>query len=411
MKVLYFLIICIALYGPKIGLIDLSLFAGILATPLVLAKPIKICRQYYVLLWLLGIIVAYSAIVFLASGATEYVLLRSTRSFLAAGLLGVIFCNLDLKLSSQLDLIVYALILNALVIFVQVVSVNAAQYFASIYEFNKTIVPLRAFGLTAGYDTAGYLCVTGLILCYVIIFYKGMHLRYIIAIVILTSGVMFTSRSSMILAFSIITSASCIYLVKGSLGSRIFSFVFLMLSLAAISYYLYPLIINTFDAGLFSSDANKKRYLLSFAETDIAAWQQDMWMLPQESIHLLFGGLADPPSDVGYVKLIFMMGILGLSLVIAAYIYFLIVLVRIRKQISLMQSDEGQLHLNIAVVSLLVIQLMQFIFNIKNLYFLSRGHFELLLIMFLMVSSHFGKVSRVKSRSVTLEAATSSGVL
>jgi len=101
----------------------------------------------------------------------------------------------------------------------------------------------------------------------------------------------------------------------------------------------------------------------------------------------------------GYIKLIFMVGIMGLSLV--AGMYFLMLL-RILRMLRIGRRKFANRILQDPVVGNTVLQTLaiiiplQFLLNFKNLYFLTRSSYELTLMLFFIAVSNIRYSNRAK---------------
>jgi hypothetical protein len=269
--------------------------------------------------------------------------------------------------------------LNAAVIILSIAVPDIKPFLAGMYGFDKVFTSLRGFGLTAGYDSAGYLCVYGMALSAAAAYYRKKAI-YSLFVLFFLSATVFTSRSTMVLAFAVIASVCVIFLYRGKWSLKLVSLAFMAVGASVVIYYVLPLILATLGWGMNTS--TNSSFTDNFAATDLSAWRDVMWVLPMDTASLLFGtGNVIDTSDVGYVELIFMIGIVGLSIVMLIYISILIVLVRLRRLIKRGAWDVEPNVKILLTISLFVV-LAMYVINIKNLYFLSRGFHELTVILF-----------------------------
>ena len=221
MKIIVFVVILLSIFGPKLaGVIDLSILGGVIGTLLLCSsKRIEFSQEYTVVVTLIGIILAHSILVVLFSGVEDtQPVLRHLRALLSTALLGIFFYNValtkNLSAESLTNILIVVLLINAIVVLVSIVSPEVKSLLAKMYGFNKGNRALRSFGLTSGYDTAGYLCVFGMVLTAVAVYYKR-SITYSLIILVFMAAAVFTSRSAMLLAFSSMSLVCLAFLYSG----------------------------------------------------------------------------------------------------------------------------------------------------------------------------------------------------
>ncbi len=380
------LTVFLLLFGPKYGLVDISVVGGVVGLLILLPiKSIKLPKYTFLFVVLTSIIVFYSMIVYILAGSYDnYVILRNLRAFFSTLLIPIIIYNVPLDKSVILDTVINVLLLHALVVLIQILIPATKLYFGPLYHFDKSLSnPVRAFGLTAGYDIAGYLCIAGMILVLLSALYKTKNLRYILSATIFGTAVIFTSRVSMVVLLATVLFFSALFIIKGSRKLKSIGIISIIAITIVSGYYIIPIITNTITIG--TSTAYAHRYLSFFAKTDIKATFNRMWILPNNEWNILFGCGMDPHSDIGYIKLLFMLGIVGLSLVVGIYLLMLfriLRMLRIRRVQFISQTSEDFITGEIALLTLIILIPLQFILDFKNLYFLTRSVYELTLILF-----------------------------
>ncbi len=384
-----FIIIFLALFGPKLsGIVDLSLLGGVLGLVFfIFLKDALVSREYIFVVIFVAVVVAYSILMVLVNdtGDTQPIL-RHFRALISTMLLGLVFYNLsinNLLYSIRLvNILIAVLLVNAIVIIISIPVPDIKVYLAELYGFNKKFVDLRGFGLTSGYDTAGYLCIIGAILSAFKIYYKG-ESWYSLIIIVFIVATFFTSRSSMMLA-GFLTIGICVaFILKGRWILKIVSVGYIVAGIYVSIYYVLPLVLSTFAWGALQASNNN--YTSNFAATDLSLWYETMWILPENLISVLFGaGEVVKTSDLGYVSLIFMIGIVGLAWVAFMYMYIFFVAKALHNSVKCeyLKVDVGR---NILLWSLMSIILLMYVINFKNLYFLTRGYHELIIILFFFV--------------------------
>ncbi|MDX2505425.1 MAG: hypothetical protein QNL62_13250 [Gammaproteobacteria bacterium] len=386
MSVAVFIIIFLSLFGPKIaGVVDLSVVGGLFGLAFLLFfKKVLVCREYVVVVTFVSAVAFYSMLVVSFNGFEDiHPILRHFRALISTALLGLFFYNLAINsvLSSVklTNILIAVLLVNAIVIIASIFIPEIKSYLAGLYGFNKKFVALRSFGLTAGYDTAGYLCIFGAIFSFARAYYKTGISYSIIALVFIVAAI-FTSRSAMMLAATLITGVCVVFVLKGRWSLKVISVGYIVAGVSVAFYYVVPLILSSFFFQ--TSDVD---YTSNYAVTDLSSWYETMWILPEHTASVLLGtGKVVQTSDLGYVRMIYMIGVLGLLLVALMYIYMFFVIKALSRsaKCGCFQIDLGG---RVLVFSLLAILLLMYIINFKNLYFLSRGYHELIVILFFFI--------------------------
>lgn len=400
MKYLFFVIILLSLFGPKIGIIDVSTLVAISSTVLLVHKKRNfLVHEYLVYIAILITLFCYSLYLYSFTATNDtYVMLRCLRALLSSVFLGFVFYNTDLKFSVIFDLLIAVLCCNALSILLQILIPETQYILSAIYGFNKNFAKYRAFGLTTGYDTAGYLCVIGAILSAAKSYYNNGRFIYIVTLTLFIVAAFFTSRSSMLLMLVVTLTVLFFFLVKGGPALKGIASIYLFFILCALVFYVLPLLLSTFLGVTdlpFTYNISDINYNESFAQTNLEDWQQNMWIMPETLSDLFFGtGRNIESSDVGYIKLIFMIGIIGSVIVFISYAFLTIKMIKIQIGLKTKQMHHSELLIYASLFILIIIFI--FIFNIKNLYFLTRTYHELIVIMFFSILREYKNISSLK---------------
>ncbi len=402
MSFFIFIVVFMSLFGPKVAeVIDLSVLGGVFGLVfLFFIKKVFVSREYVVVVMFVAVVALHSILVVFFNGMDDLQpILRHFRALISTVLLGLIFYNLAINsvLSSAtlINVLIAVLLVNASVIMLSIIFPDIKINLTELYGFDKKFVDLRSFGLTAGYDTAGYLCIIGATLSAACAYYKG-AVRYSFIFLVFISAVFFTSRSSMVLAGVLIVGVCTVFILKGRWTLKVISAGYIVAGVSVAIYYVVPLIISTFI--LQTSDIT---YTSNFAATDLSGWYETMWILPEHPVSVLLGtGEVVKTSDLGYVSLIFMIGVVGLLLVALIYVYMFFVVKALNRAVKrgYLQMDDGG---RILAFSLMTIIFFMFVINFKNLYFLTRSYHELIVILFFFIMGLSRK--GVLERSYTAE--------
>lgn len=398
---LVFLAVFFALFAPKLGPLDTSpLAAAISVLLLAHQRKVRVPREYLVVVLLMFALLAWSIVATLANASTDmYATLRMSRCLLTTSALALAVYNLDIEPGELLDIILAVLALNAVAVLVEIAFPSTQAILSSLYGFNKVAIrTLRAFGLTAGYDTAGYLCVIGALISALKSLAGRRTFAYLLAMTLFTASACFTSRSSMTLNLLVMASVCVVFMFRGGTGLKLVGVLFLGAGFALVTRYMIPLIMATFimdDLQFEASDAGGAEYTENFSRTDLSVWRSTMWILPDGFWLTLFGtGANVPESDMGYVKIIFMSGLVGLVIAVWFYGYLLVKAVAMRKQISEAVTPGADPDMRSLTLMLVVFLFAIYIVNVKNLYFFTRAYHELAIILFFTALSRSSRMEQ-----------------
>lgn len=386
MKILVYVISFFLIFGPKFGPIDTSSLASISLLVLCsLKKEIKVNSFLVSFSLILSFLIIYSVfLVIIFKTNDNYVYLRNIRALINTVSIGLFFYNFKVDTKFSYNLLINLLSINSLVIIIQIVFVNIQYTLAPIYNFDKKFVALRAFGLTAGFDSAGYLCILGLVfILSKILHMKKIDYRDILFFYLFSVAGCFTGRSVMFIMILCVISLNIYLIFNKKSKLRFFALTNFIVGGILVYKFILPIIITTLP---FLKDQNL--ITLSLTETEDFKYSYssgtgelltEMWFLPKHTLSAFFGTGIDPyDSDVGYIKIIFMIGFLGLMIIFFYYISMLY------KTFILKSKDS---YTKILLLSLKASILFLFIFNLKTLYFFSRSFHEIINIAFFSVLS------------------------
>ena len=256
--------------------------------------------------------------------------------------------------------------------------------------------------MTAGYDTMGYLLVFGA--CAALGRYlqtkEKLSLFYFIFI---GGSILFTSRTSMLLLLG--TSALTFLLQAKKLRLLSLQSAVFYILIFGISYFvIFPVIYNTII--LQNSDAEIFGFVLSerFSVSDIDDTVDNHFLLPDNFRELLFGSGIDKSVDPGYIKIIFYGGVILLSFYILFYLSLYLLALSKSKSIKRYfvtfgnpRNNEDLKKILFVLFLIKLILLITMIGNLKNLYFLTRGYHELLIVL---LAVFLGSCSRLREITV-----------
>ena len=390
MSGIIFILVFISIFGPKVGLIDIAVlgycFIGFILLSTI--KSIKYPKEYVVLCMLTVILLLYSIIVALFTDSNDlYFVLRNFRAFIAIGILGLIFYNIRMPIVELVNITIIVLLIHSLSILIEMTFPVLKIYLSPIVGYDKEILPLRAFGLIGGYDGSGYLCVIGAILSLVMFHYTGFF-KYIAFSFIFFISVFFVSRMNMVFMFIVIIISIRVWLTRRKVN-LITKFIIISFSIVGgylfinliypILYYTIPL-INQYFIG---TSIKTQNYSISYGSGSQVYLLDTMWKIPESIAGFIFGtGLLPEGSDIGYVKVLFMTGIIGILISIFYYGYIIRALKRKLIIIDKYRLNTYDSYINNIAKGFIVIISLLFLYNFKNLFLFSRTFHELIIILF-----------------------------
>ena len=390
MNSIIFILIFISIFGPKIGLIDLAVlgycFIGIILMSK--RKTIKYPKEYVVLCMIAAILLIYSIFIVLANQSYNlYPVLRNFRAFLALGILGLIFYNIRIPIIKVVNLIIIGLLIHSSVILMQMKFPVLKSYIGPIVNYPTEFFPLRAFGIIGDYDGSGSLLVIGAILSLIMFNYTGLT-KYVACSFIFFASVIFVSRMNMLLMLIVMIVSVRKWLTRGKVNLII---KFIISSLLIGSGYIfvklvYPIIYYTIpfiNQYFISSNIRTTNYSLSYGSGGQAYLLDSMWKIPESVTGFIFGtGLLPDDSDIGYVKILFMLGIIGSLLLFIFYGYIMKIIKKKLKIINKCYPKTYNSYIKNFAKGFRFIILLIFFINFKNLFLFSRSFHELIIILF-----------------------------
>jgi hypothetical protein len=289
-----FFIVFPSLFFPKIGLIDLSLiglFIGIFYL-IIHRRNIFINKYLFKLTLFLLFILCYSLIILLFNSEQDdafFSVLRIARSLILFLFFSILFSNVHIEEKSFLKVILFILAINSLFIILEVVNINFQMVMAGIVGYNKPPFPFRGFGLTAGFEIAGLLSLTGLLLVYTLIYFdKKITIINTLYLILFFISVVFTSRTFIVLSALLNFAALLFFVINGSFKLKFFATTILFLFTTLFVAYALPLLIATLNAfGYGFTDVNLNDFSDSYNihQTNVYS---DLLIYPDTTIKSIF---------------------------------------------------------------------------------------------------------------------------
>jgi hypothetical protein len=236
----------------------------------------------------------------------------------------------------------------------------------------------RSGGLLAGFEIAGVFCLLGiyLIVCNVYKF-KNWFFEFLLLLIFVICT-LFTSRTIILLAILTLffyTLKILFFKKNVTLFQKFIIGLPLVLSLTLLSFYFTILLdvalnLNFFDiSGSMSADILKRFSSVTLGDGGLTS----MYFFPEKLSAQVFGlGIDMPESDVGYVKLVYWHGLLGLGLLILTHFILIASTMRFAKRYARIGD-----RLFIALIYTTI-----FVLTFKNNYLFTRAVWPLLILIY-----------------------------
>ena len=401
-KKILFVMIFFLIYGPKLlGVIDLSVaipfFLVFLLFDLRSKYSISALSSASILIVLFLLIYTY-VLAFLTQTIDFFVLGRILRSLI--NMIVIYFCVYHLvyaRLISVDEIIRYIIVIlsiGSFVILAQVIFPSIQPLMAELVGFNKSYLSTRAFGLTAGYDTAGYL--SALVSMYSIYLYTQYNRRYkyvyLMSFVLSGIAVIYASRSSMAMMLGLFLVVIYYSITTKSASSKRLLMPLLIITVPVI-IYIIPLFVISFGLDIdfeniplleFIYGTDSLSFNKNYASTNIGEVAQVFLFLPDTIFGVIFGTAHNVHSDIGYVKIIHIGGIIMMFLTIVVYFVLPVRLCFSRGLSQIVRIDPNTSKY---IVLMIMFVIVMFVGNLKNLYFFTRGYHELFFIIFVSITA------------------------
>jgi hypothetical protein len=249
---------------------------------------------------------------------------------------------------------------------------------------------LRKLGCSTSYDTASQISVLSMVFYFLLYIVKNKNIFLIFTLISLFACTK-SSRFGMVLAILFFAIMLIIFLFNSKGKNKLLPLSIFLFGIAYTIYIILPIFAYSTDSFLTTSQFNNKyveNYDYTVGTVDGLS-SSHLAAMNSPFFDLLIGFGIDPNkvtglgTDIGYVKLIYQIGIIGLILILMMYRYIYKWAI-IYKKISAPQSDEFILS-SFIVLYISVIMLM----NFKSLEMYSRGCHDLLLIIFFVLLNSF----------------------
>lgn len=396
MNFLFFLFCFLNLYGPFST--NLTFAFNIVLFLAVNSKRMRVAyERVFVTIPIMLLIIAISAVIFTHAPERDYTVIGLySRMLVNCVVFPSIIYFFYQKRIKILEILSLTLFLHCVVVLLQMIFPSLQELNHLLFRFSRETellenFTMRRLGLTGSYDSSGLYSAISTVLA-LELSYLTSKKKYIIVSVVSLIGSLFTSRTGMAAAF--LSIVLCVLLNKKSTTKRFGStFLYMAILSLSLAYFILPVILVTM--GLSSgSEMDYEDYGYGSRTGEILFVDH---LLPLESLttrELILGygvGIRKAvrllySSDIGYVKQIYEVGIVGVVLMV----YFSILMaVRTYLRYKMVRYN---MELKIGSQLMLVLLLLYLIFNYKNQLLYNVCVFEVFLFVYYFLLCHFRKL-------------------
>ncbi len=344
-------------------------------------------ERVFIIVPLLLLIISIFSFVFTRSTFKDYSVIGTyARLLINCATFPAIIAFFFQRKTKVLPILSLTLFLHCIMVLLQMVNPSLQDINTILFRFDRDTeilenLTMRRLGLTGGYDLSGLYATISAFISIELYFLTGKKIYSIISIVSLISS-FFTSRTGM--ASSFLTIFLCILLNSKRKSRKIgFSFLYVVILFLSLFYFILPLIFSTI--GISSNSvvvAEDAGYGIRTGDNLFV-----YHLIPLESLtirELIWGyGCSIRKvtwlyyfSDIGYVKQIYQVGIVGVILMIYFAIMMAIKTYRRRKKLS----GDIEMRTGNQIMSILLV--LYLVFDYKNHLLYSVCSFEVFLFVY-----------------------------
>lgn len=399
MNLLFFVFCFLNLYGPLTT--NLTFAFNVLLFLFVYSNRLRFAYERpYIILSILLLLLSIVAFANTRDSFKDYSVIGTyLRMLVCCTTFPAIIAFFFRKKTKILQILSLTLFLHCLMVLIQMIVPSLQDINTVLFRFQRDAeflqdFTMRRLGLTGGYDASGLYAAISVVVSIEIFIMTGNKKYGVISAISLISS-FFTSRTGMATAF--ISLFLCVLLNKRSkYVFSGFSFIFITISAISIFYIILPLILNSLglstNTGVVETGSNyssgTKDYLFDY---------QLLVLEELNTRELIWGygcGVRNLSwtffsSDIGYVKQIFQVGIVGVALIV--YFCTLMVIKTYRRNKTIKYNSERKMGTQILGL-LLIIYL---VFNYKNHLMYNVCSFELFLFLYYYLYCLFSSTKTV----------------
>ena len=248
----------------------------------------------------------------------------------------------------------------------------------------------RKMGCSSSYDTAALISVVSMVFFsrQYVVRNKSIYLLFMFLSFLASTR---SSRTGMVLGIFFFVVLFIVLFFKSKGKKRLIPILCLLCGITFSVYVTFPILVHS--TGLFLLEAEYNNSVISTNDyttgtvSALTSTHLEAMEVPIFDLIIGFGidpnTMSDKSTDIGYVKLIYHVGIIGLLLILLLYLYILRQGI-ITKKKSEEQSNEFMLSSFLILYILLIV-----VMNYKSLEMYSRGSHDLLLIIFFVLTNKY----------------------
>ncbi|NHB69849.1 hypothetical protein [Perlabentimonas gracilis] len=347
-------------------------------------------KEFGIIIITATIVLIWQIIVLIGNDSFSFFLIgKYSRILLSTLLLGLIIPSLNLTSNKIINILSAILFLHILAIGLQFAFPSLVKPMATIFNFYREpelldLLNLRNLGLTGSYDFAALLSVFGIYVFYLQYKIKKKFL-YLILFSLAFISCLRISRVAMIFGFLTYAYLSFKLIRQTSIVKKLFIIPFIITISIVIFNIVFPIIVGSLS--FFKNSSLNKGFDIStanYSKSDENLLQKHLFF-PETVSGIMFGlGIDVEGTDIGYIRTIFSIGIIGLAIILFQHLFMLV-----RVMLIMQKKIPEDLYTLIKIFVFFTIALL--IINFKILLLYSRGAHELLILLFFSIITIYNK--------------------
>lgn len=320
-----------------------------------------------------------------------YVFGKYFRVVISSILLMMIVNIMKPETSQLISALSFLFLAHVFFVFIQVYFPQLDVPMAKIFGFNReeeiiTLMSIRKLGLSSSYDTAALISLTSMIFFFLRYLSRPKVIFILLSLLSLASTVRI-SRTGMVIGFLIFALFS-LYLIRRFKGRKRIALISLFSMGMLLSIYLMLPIIAASTVSFFLESQSNGQVVSNddYSTGSTFTLLNSLYASMQISwVGFVFGLGIDPNylanrhTDIGYIKIIYHVGMIGAVLIFYLHYYFYQTTIELKKRF--LSNSNLILISNFIILYIVLLGVM----NVKSLEIYSRGAYELLLISFLVL--------------------------
>lgn len=342
--------------------------------------PFIVIPSILLIIATLGYLTAYN------TDGESFIVFKYLRTLISAIIVIVISSNIKVTPKWFVRCLGAVLVLHMLAIIAQTIYPPLSTIMAPYFNFTRDQdflenMNVRKLGLTCGYDLASMLLVSSIILFCQQFMNKGKLLYFLLAITAFALTLT-VSRFGMVIGAMVVAYYAISFFGKKGVV-RVTGIALSIVFAAVAGLFILPILAST-NGLLFNYDISTAVDISYFLQdySSASGTLYDLTDLNSEHLNVfrkldflqfLLGAGNSSNSDIGYMQLLFQVGLIGILLL---FIFYYIIFVRIKR----VRPDDP--YLKLLRLFLLTYIVCLFVFNYKIQILYSRGFHELMIICY-----------------------------